>query len=100
VRFREVINEALERNALDLGDVDMFIFHQANLRIIETVAKHMGIPADKVFNNLQKYGNTTAASIPICIDEAASQGRLKRGDLLCPASFGSGFTWASALIRW
>jgi len=99
-RFPEVINEAIEFNKLTIADVDLFIPHQANLRISNYICQKMGVPKEKVFNNIQKYGNTTAASIPIAISEAVEQGRLKKGDLLCLAAFGSGFTWASALIKW
>jgi 3-oxoacyl-[acyl-carrier-protein] synthase-3 len=99
-RFCEVIREALDANRQTIEDVDLFVFHQANLRIIEKVAKTLEISPDRIFNNIQKYGNTTAASIPICIDEAVKAGRLKRGGLLCPAAFGSGLTWAASLIRW
>lgn len=100
VRFPEVIREALKYNNLQESDIDLLIPHQANLRISEYVQKEMGLSDDKVFNNIQKYGNTTAASIPIAISEALDEGRLKKGDLLCTAAFGSGFTWGSALIRW
>jgi 3-oxoacyl-[acyl-carrier-protein] synthase-3 len=99
-RFAEVIREGLAHNNLTVDDVDCFFFHQANLRIIEMLCKVMKIPAEKTYNNIQKYGNTTAASIPLCLSEARQAGRIKRGDLICPVAFGSGFTWASALIRW
>ena len=99
-RMPEVLNEALEANELVIGDVDLFLFHQANLRINELVAKQMGIPEDKVFNTIQRFGNTTAATIPIGMDEAIKAGKLKPGMLVGTAAFGSGFTWASALIRW
>ena len=99
-RFTEVIPEVLGKANYGMNDVDLFIFHQANLRIIEMVGKTMKIAPEKVFNNLQRYGNTTAASIPLCLSEAAEMGKLKKGDLVCLAAFGSGFTWASALIRW
>lgn len=99
-RFTEVIPEVLAQTKYGMEDVDLFVFHQANLRIIEMVAKTMRIPAEKVFNNLQRYGNTTAASIPLCLSEAAESGKLRKGDLVCLAAFGSGFTWASALVRW
>ena len=100
VRFMEVINEALEANQMTLDQIDLFIPHQANLRISQFVQKKMGLPDDKVYNNIQKYGNTTAGSIPIALSEANQAGKLKSGDILCLASFGSGFTWASALIKW
>ena len=100
VRFPQVIKEALDKNKLGVEDVDLLIPHQANLRITQFVQRQMKLPDEKVFSNIQKYGNTTAASIPIALDEAVSQGRIKEGDLVCMAAFGSGFTWASALIRW
>ena len=100
VRFQQVINEALDKNGYQSTDIDMLIPHQANLRISQFIQKQMGLSNDRVFNNIQKYGNTTAASIPIALSEAVSEGKVKDGDLLCLAAFGSGFTWASALIRW
>ncbi len=99
-RFSEVIDEALQANDCKISDIDMLVPHQANLRIAEAVRIKMGLPEDKVYNNIQKYGNTTAATIPICLSELWEQNRLKEGDLVCLAAFGSGFTWASALIRW
>ncbi|MBI5527470.1 MAG: ketoacyl-ACP synthase III [Deltaproteobacteria bacterium] len=95
-----VVGECLAGAGLKIGDIDLFIPHQANLRICTAVQEHLGLSDTKVFNNIQKYGNTTAASIPIAVCEAQREGRLKRGDLLCIASFGSGYTWAAALIRW
>jgi 3-oxoacyl-[acyl-carrier-protein] synthase III len=100
VRFPEVIREALNTNGLAPEDIDLLVPHQANLRISEYVRQQMGMSEDKVFNNIQKYGNTTAASIPIALCEAWESGRIKSGDLVCLAAFGSGFTWGSALIRW
>jgi len=99
-KFPEVIMEALQTNHLALDDVKLVIPHQANLRISEAVTQRLGIPPEKVFNNIQRYGNTTAASIPIALDEALEQGKIHDGDLVILASFGSGFTWASAAIRW
>lgn len=99
-RFPQVIGEALDKNSLESTDIDMLIPHQANLRISQYVQKKMGLRDDQVFNNIQKYGNTTAASIPIALAEAKEKGLVKDGDLVCLAAFGSGFTWASALIRW
>ncbi len=100
VRFPEAINEALEANNYQISDIDLLILHQANLRINEFVARSLEIPEEKVYNNIQRYGNTTAASIPIALDEAVEEGKVKEGSLVLLASFGSGFTWASALIRW
>ena len=78
----------------------MLIPHQANLRITQYVQQKMGLSDDKVFSNVQRYGNTTAASVPIALSEAVQEGKIKRGDLVCLAAFGCGFTWASALIKW
>jgi len=100
VKFVEVIDEALASVNLIKEDIDMMIPHQANLRISQFVQKSLGLTADKVFNNIQKYGNTTAASIPIALCEAWEAGKINEGDLVCLAAFGSGFTWGSALIRW
>lgn len=100
VKFPEVIKEALEKSGLTSGDIDIFVPHQANLRISQFVQKTLRLPDEKVVNNIQKYGNTTAASIPVALSEAWEQGRVKEGDLVCLAAFGSGFTWGSALIRW
>ncbi|TPG65856.1 ketoacyl-ACP synthase III [Hymenobacter nivis] len=100
VRFPQVIKEALDTNGYQPTDIDMLIPHQANLRITQYVQQKMGLPDEKVFSNIQRYGNTTAASIPLALSEAVEQGKIKRGDLVCLAAFGSGFTWASALIKW
>ncbi|PIQ20563.1 MAG: 3-oxoacyl-ACP synthase [Cytophagales bacterium CG18_big_fil_WC_8_21_14_2_50_42_9] len=100
MRFPEVIMEALNKNNYQPQDIDMLIPHQANLRITSFIQQKMGLPAEKVFSNIQRYGNTTAASVPIALSEAVEQGKIKTGDLVCLAAFGSGFTWASALIRW
>lgn len=100
VRFSEVINEGLQANNLEVSDIDMLIPHQANLRISQFIQKKFGLSDDKVFNNIQKYGNTTAASIPIALTEAWEQGKIKKGDTVVLAAFGSGFTWASAIIKW
>ena len=100
LRMPEVVREALGKNNLTVADINLFIPHQANLRISEMVQKKHELRDDQVFNNIQKYGNTTAASLPLALDEAVQEGRLKSGDLLCLAAFGSGFTWGAALIRW
>jgi 3-oxoacyl-[acyl-carrier-protein] synthase-3 len=100
VRFSEVINEGLQANNLNVSDIDMLIPHQANLRIAQFIQKKFALTDDKVFNNIQKYGNTTAASIPIALTEAWEQGKIKSGDTVVLAAFGSGFTWASAIIKW
>jgi 3-oxoacyl-[acyl-carrier-protein] synthase-3 len=98
-KFPAVIREALEATGNDASEIDMLIPHQANLRISQFVQKTLGIPDEKVWNNIQKYGNTTAASVPIALCEAWEAGKINRGDLVCLAAFGSGFTWGSALIR-
>lgn len=100
VKFPEVIGEALAANNLKPSDIDMLVPHQANLRIAQFVQQTLKLNDDKVYNNIQKYGNTTAASIPIALCEAWEAGKVKEGDLVCLAAFGSGFTWASALVRW
>ena len=100
VRFAEVINEALAANKLSKDDIDMLVPHQANLRISQYIQEKLGLRQDQVYNNIMRYGNTTAASIPIAMSEAWAEGKIKENDLICLAAFGSGFTWASALIRW
>ena len=100
VRFSEVILEGLHTNNLEAKDIDMLIPHQANLRISQFVQKKFGLSNDQVFNNIMKYGNTTAASIPIALTEAWEAGKVKEGDVVVLAAFGSGFTWGSAIIRW
>ncbi|MEM9985963.1 MAG: beta-ketoacyl-ACP synthase 3, partial [Bacteroidota bacterium] len=99
-KFPEVIMEALQKTGHTPEDIDLFVPHQANLRIAEAVRKTLGLAPEKVHNNIMKYGNTTAASIPIALNEAWEMGKVKEGDLVCLAAFGSGFTWGSALIRW
>jgi 3-oxoacyl-[acyl-carrier-protein] synthase-3 len=98
-KFPEVIIEALEKAGYTTKDVDLVIPHQANQRITDAVRMRLELPEEKVYSNIAKYGNTTAASIPIAISEAIDEGLIKEGSLVCVAAFGSGFTWASALIR-
>lgn len=100
IRFQEVINEALQTNGKTSKEIDLLIPHQANLRISQYIQQKMGLSDDQVFNNIMKYGNTTAASIPIAMSEAWQEGKIKDGDTICLAAFGSGFTWGSALINW
>lgn len=100
VRFSEVINEGLEKNNLKTTDIDMLVPHQANLRISQFIQRKFGLSDDQVFNNIMKYGNTTAASIPIALTEAWEQGKIKEGDVVVLAAFGSGFTWGSVIIKW
>ncbi|AXY76526.1 ketoacyl-ACP synthase III [Paraflavitalea soli] len=100
VKFPEVIMEALTANGYQPADLRMLIPHQANLRIAQFVQQKLGLKDDQVYNNIQKYGNTTAASVPLALCEAWQEGKIKEGDLVCLAAFGSGFTWASALLKW
>jgi 3-oxoacyl-[acyl-carrier-protein] synthase-3 len=100
VKFPEVIQEALVANQLQPADINLLIPHQANLRIAQFVQQKLGLRDDQVYNNIQRYGNTTAASVPIALCEAWEKGLIKEGDLICLAAFGSGFTWGSALLYW
>ncbi len=100
VRFSEVINEGLQANNLQVSDINMLVPHQANLRISQFIQHKFKLTDDQVFNNIMNYGNTTAASIPIALTEAWEQGKIKSGDLVVLAAFGSGFTWGSVIIRW
>jgi 3-oxoacyl-[acyl-carrier-protein] synthase-3 len=99
-RMPEVLGEALEHNRAELADVALFLFHQANLRINEACAQRLGIPAERVASNIERYGNCSAASIPMLLDECVRSGRVGPGDLVAMAGFGSGFTWGAALLRW
>ncbi|HUR12260.1 MAG TPA: beta-ketoacyl-ACP synthase III [Flavitalea sp.] len=100
IKFPEVIRESLEANNLTPADIKLLVPHQANLRISQFVQQELGLKDEQIFLNIQRYGNTTAASIPIALCEAWEQGMISEGDLVCMAAFGSGFTWASALLRW
>lgn len=100
VRFHEVIMEALEANNMSKDDINLLVPHQANLRISSYIQQKLELSDEKVYNNIMRYGNTTAASIPIALSEAWAEGKIKDGDIICLAAFGSGFTWASALIKW
>lgn len=99
-RMPEVVTQSISDAGFKMADVDLFVFHQANLRINEMVGKQLGVSEDKIFNTIQQFGNTTAATIPIGLHEAQKAGKLKPGMLVAIAAFGSGFTWAGALIRW
>ncbi len=99
-RMPEAVEEALTHNNVTSDDVDLFVFHQANMRIIEAASQRLGAPADKVVNTIERTANTTAATLPICLDEAVKTGRLEEGMLVAAAAFGSGFTWGSMLVRW
>ncbi|MGA7826900.1 MAG: beta-ketoacyl-ACP synthase III [Geobacteraceae bacterium] len=98
--MEEAANEALAANELTVSDIDLFISHQANRRIIDAIGKRLGLTAEQVYINLERYGNTSAASIPIALDEANRAGKLKDGALVLLDSFGGGLTWASVLVRW
>ena len=100
VRFMEVITEALIANGKSKEEIALLVPHQANLRISNFIQKKLQLDEDKVYSNIQHYGNTTGASIPIAMSEAWAEGKIKDNDLICLAAFGSGFTWASALINW
>jgi 3-oxoacyl-[acyl-carrier-protein] synthase-3 len=95
-----LILETVEKNGLTLGDIDLIIPHQSNLRIIESTMEKLGLPMEKAFVNIDKYGNTSSASIPIAIDEARKEGRLSKGDIVMLVAFGGGLTWGSSIIRW
>jgi 3-oxoacyl-[acyl-carrier-protein] synthase-3 len=99
-RLIETARTLLTRNGLKVSDIDLLIPHQANLRINEMVREQLGLPVERVFNNIERYGNTTAATIPICMSEAEMEGKLKRGQLVLTLAFGAGFTWGGNLIRW
>jgi 3-oxoacyl-[acyl-carrier-protein] synthase-3 len=99
-RVREVVQECLGANGFLAEDIDLFIFHQANLRIVESMAESFKIPESRMHNNIQRYGNTAAASVPICLHEAVMGGRMKEGDLVMLVAFGTGFSWGATLIRW
>jgi 3-oxoacyl-[acyl-carrier-protein] synthase-3 len=95
----EIVREVLERHGLGLEDLSLLLMHQANLRINEAVQKSLGLPDAKVFNNIQKYGNTTAATLPLVFHEAAQQGRVNPGDLVCFTALGAGLHWGAGLVR-
>ena len=98
--FDESAKQVLEHAGVEASELDLVILHQANQRITEAVAQRFGYSMDRVYSNIHKYGNTTAASIPIAIDEAVTEGIIQRGDYVVLVAFGSGFTWASSLIKW
>jgi 3-oxoacyl-[acyl-carrier-protein] synthase-3 len=98
--LEEVARETLAANHLRVEDLDLYVPHQANVRILKAVAERLGLPPEKMMLNLDRYGNTSAASIPIALDEAVRQGRINEGSLVMLGAFGAGLTWASALIRW
>ena len=99
-RVREIVQECLDANGLTAGDIGFFVFHQANLRIIEVMAEAFAIPGSRMLNNIQRYGNTAGASVPICLHEAVMAGRVKENDLVMLVAFGTGFSWGATLLRW
>jgi 3-oxoacyl-[acyl-carrier-protein] synthase-3 len=98
--LEEVSRRVIEQGNAQPGDIDLFIPHQANLRITEAVRERLGVPAEKVYSNINRVGNTSSASIPICLDECVRSGRIKKGDLILMSAFGAGVTWGSVLLRW
>ena len=96
----KVLQEALESAGMTVDEVDWLLLHQANIRIMETVAKRLGMPMDKVITNLNEYGNTSAASIPLAFDEAVRSGKVKKGDVVACAGFGAGLSWGAAIFKW
>jgi len=96
----ESAGRVLERCKREVGDIDLFVPHQANLRIIEGAAKKLGIPEDRIFTNVERYGNTSCASIPLCLAEARAEGRLRPGDLVLLMGFGAGLSWGACLMEW
>lgn len=96
----KVLSEALDNAGMTVDQVDWLLLHQANIRIMEVVAQRLGIPMDKVITNLSKYGNTSAASIPLALDEAVRSGKVKPGDVIACAGFGAGLSWGAAVIKW
>lgn len=96
----KVLQEALDVAGLTVGDVDWLLLHQANIRIMEVVAQRLGIPMDRVITNLASYGNTSAASIPLALDEAVRSGKVKKGDVIACAGFGAGLSWGAAILKW
>jgi 3-oxoacyl-[acyl-carrier-protein] synthase-3 len=99
-KLPRVVHSILGRNGLTLDDIALLVPHQANMRINELVARNLGLPPERVVHNIQRYGNTTAGSIPIALHEAAQEGRIKAGDLVLLAGLGAGLTWGASLVRW
>ena len=95
-----VLEESMETSKIGVDDIDHLLLHQANIRIMETVAKRLGVPMSKVVTNLKKYGNTSAGSIPIALDEAVRDGTIKKGDVIAAAGFGAGLSWGGAILKW
>ncbi|NMC21222.1 MAG: ketoacyl-ACP synthase III, partial [Thermogutta sp.] len=98
--LRQTVHDVLEAAGVTLADVSLVVFHQANIRIIHAAADDICIPRQKLYNNLDRYGNTSSGSIPLCLDEADREGRLQRGDLVLLSGFGGGLSWATGVFRW
>lgn len=96
----KVLEEAIAEAGLTVDDVDWLLLHQANIRIMEVVANRLGLPMEKVIRNLDKYGNTSAASIPLALDEAVREGKVKKGDVVACAGFGAGLSWGATIFKW
>ena len=96
----DAITAVLEKEGLTIADISLIVPHQANIRILKSLADHLSVPLEKIYINVHKYGNTSAATVPIAMDEANREGRLQQGDLLLICTFGGGFTWGAALVRW
>ncbi len=96
----ELVERIAARNQVEVADIDLLIPHQANRRIIDAATEKLGLPSEKVFVNVDRFGNTSAASIPMALDEAVRAGRLQRGDLVCTVAFGAGLSWGANLIAW
>ena len=99
-KLREVVEETLEKNGLTEEDIDFLVPHQANLRIIQATAKRLNLPMEKVVVTVDRHGNTSAASVPLALDDAVRAGRIKSGDRVLLEAFGGGLTWGAALVRW
>ena len=95
-----ILSEAMEASDMTVDDIDWLLLHQANIRIMETVAKRLGVPMEKVITNLAEYGNTSAASIPLALDEAVRSGKVKKGDVIACAGFGAGLSWGATIFKW
>ena len=95
-----VLEEALDSAGMTADDIDWLLLHQANIRIMDVVADRLGVPKEKIITNLSDYGNTSAGSIPIALDEAVRSGKVKKGDVIACAGFGAGLSWGSAILKW
>ena len=98
--LKETIGEVLDASGMALHEIDLVVFHQANMRIIDAAVEELGMSPERVFNNLDRYGNTSSASIPLALDEAYRAGRVRRGNYVLFSGFGAGLTWGTVLMRW